>query len=57
MSCQSWREARLQQRCGMGHCQGRLCGTALAIHRGWPLPQDARIPILPARAATLAHLA
>ena len=55
-SCGSWREARLQQRCGMGHCQGRLCATALSILQGWPLPQDARMPIVPARISTLAHL-
>jgi hypothetical protein len=55
--CQSWRDARLQQRCGMGHCQGRLCATALSILKGWPLPQDTRAPIVPARASTLAHLA
>jgi NADPH-dependent 2,4-dienoyl-CoA reductase/sulfur reductase-like enzyme len=56
-ACGSWREARLQQRCGMGHCQGRLCATALSILQGWPLPQDSRVPIVPARASTLAHLA
>ncbi|TMH09157.1 MAG: NAD(P)/FAD-dependent oxidoreductase [Betaproteobacteria bacterium] len=56
-ACGSWREARLQQRCGMGHCQGRLCATALSILQGWPLPQDSRVPIVPARASTLTHLA
>jgi len=56
-ACASWRDARLQQRCGMGHCQGRLCATALSILKGWPLPQDTRAPIVPARASTLAHLA
>jgi NADPH-dependent 2,4-dienoyl-CoA reductase/sulfur reductase-like enzyme len=55
-SCRTWREARLQQRCGMGHCQGRLCATALSILQGWPLPQDTRVPIVPARISTLAHL-
>jgi len=55
-SCRNWREARLQQRCGMGHCQGRLCAMALSILQGWPLPQDTRVPIVPARISTLAHL-
>jgi NADPH-dependent 2,4-dienoyl-CoA reductase/sulfur reductase-like enzyme len=49
----NWREARLQQRCGMGHCQGRLCGAALAVLEGWQR-SDARMPLLPARVATLA---
>ena len=54
--CSSWREARLHHRCGMGACQGRLCGTALQLHRGWPLPQDVRPPLAPARVATLTAL-
>lgn len=55
--CGSWREARLQQRCGMGYCQGRLCGGALALHRGWRTGADTRIPIVPARLDTFIHLA
>jgi len=55
--CASWREARLQQRCGMGHCQGRLCGGALALHRGWRTGADTRIPIVPTRLDTFIHLA
>jgi NADPH-dependent 2,4-dienoyl-CoA reductase/sulfur reductase-like enzyme len=54
--CGSWREARLQQRCGMGHCQGRGCGPALALHKGWT-QADERAPLLPASVATLARLA
>jgi len=48
------RAAKLQTRCGMGACQGRVCGTALAelgrFPRGGPRP-----PIFPARLATLAE--
>lgn len=47
------RDARLATRCGMGACQGRICGTALA-ERG-PFSHPAiRPPLFPARLATLA---
>lgn len=55
-ACGSWREARLMTRCGMGHCQGRLCGAAAARLQGWTV-HDARPPFMPARAGTLAALA
>ncbi|MDF4005109.1 FAD-dependent oxidoreductase [Luteibacter sahnii] len=46
------RAAKLGTRCGMGACQGRVCGGALAelrhFHRGAPRP-----PVFPARLATL----
>jgi NADPH-dependent 2,4-dienoyl-CoA reductase/sulfur reductase-like enzyme len=49
-----WRSAKLQTRCGMGPCQGRICGSALAFLKGW---QDAaspvRPPIYPASLGTL----
>lgn len=50
------RAAKLATRCGMGACQGRICGTALAeLHR---FPRGGgRPPIFPARLATLAGLA
>lgn len=54
--CGSWREARLLQRCGMGHCQGRGCAPALSLHKGWT-QADERPPLLPASVATLARLA
>ncbi|NRF67345.1 FAD-dependent oxidoreductase [Aquincola sp. S2] len=53
--CADWREARLQTRCGMGHCQGRLCAAAAALLKGWSV-DDVRPPFMPARAATLALL-
>lgn len=30
-----WREAKLQTRCGMGPCQGRVCGAAVEFMYGW----------------------
>ena len=46
--CGSWREAKLLTRCGMGPCQGRVCGTVLTEIRGWPIT-SIRPPVLPAR--------
>jgi len=49
------RAAKLATRCGMGHCQGRLCHDALAAVMHWPrLPQ--REPLTPAPLATLLAL-
>lgn len=31
----SWTEAKLQTRCGMGPCQGRICGPATEALFGW----------------------
>jgi NADPH-dependent 2,4-dienoyl-CoA reductase/sulfur reductase-like enzyme len=31
----NWTEAKLQTRCGMGPCQGRVCGPALEAIFGW----------------------
>ncbi|WEN15029.1 FAD/NAD(P)-binding oxidoreductase [Rhodanobacter sp. AS-Z3] len=47
------RAARLATRCGMGACQGRICGTALAELGRFPCSGN-RPPIFPARLATLA---
>ncbi|HEX7916577.1 FAD/NAD(P)-binding oxidoreductase [Rudaea sp.] len=47
------RAAKLQTRCGMGACQGRICGTALA-ELGRFARGGLRPPIFPARLATLA---
>lgn len=41
-----WREAKLQTRCGMGACQGRVCGSALRFLKGWPTP-ECRAPLSP----------
>lgn len=47
------RAAKLATRCGMGACQGRICGTALAELGRFP-PGTSRPPMFPARLATLA---
>jgi hypothetical protein len=49
---QSMRSARLHSRCGMGRCQGRICGPALKFLNGW---QDSttRPPVFPVRLSTL----
>ena len=52
----SWRTAKLHTRCGMGPCQGRICGAAAAFCFGWQ-PSNTRPPLSPARIATLAGLA
>jgi hypothetical protein len=48
----SWREAKLQSRCGMGPCQGRVCGAAARTMLGWTV-DSVRPPVLPARVASL----
>ena len=49
----SWRAAKLQTRCGMGPCQGRVCGPAAQFLFKWN-PDSVRPPILPVRVASLA---
>ena len=48
----SWRDAKLQTRCGMGPCQGRICGTAAEFLLGWGV-DSVRPPLLPARMSSL----
>jgi NADPH-dependent 2,4-dienoyl-CoA reductase/sulfur reductase-like enzyme len=43
---ESWRAAKLQTRCGMGPCQGRICGPAVEFLLGWQA-ESVRPPILP----------
>ncbi len=51
--CSGWREAKLHQRCGMGACQGRVCGPAAEFLFGWQ--QDGiRPPIFPTPVAAVA---
>ena len=45
---QSWRARKLETRCGMGWCQGRICGAALAT-LGLPTAAGVRPPLHPAR--------
>ena len=49
----SFRAAKLQTRCGMGPCQGRVCGAAAHFLFGWT-DTSVRPPAFPARIATLA---
>ena len=49
-----WREAKLQTRCGMGPCQGRVCGPAVEFLLGWK-SDSVRPPIFPARIGTLSR--
>jgi NADPH-dependent 2,4-dienoyl-CoA reductase/sulfur reductase-like enzyme len=48
----NWRDAKLQTRCGMGACQGRICGGAAQALLGWDVTQ-VRPPIHPAQIGTL----
>jgi NADPH-dependent 2,4-dienoyl-CoA reductase/sulfur reductase-like enzyme len=52
--CADWRSAKLLTRCGMGACQGRVCGSAVETLFGWRA-DSVRPPVLPARAGTLAN--
>jgi hypothetical protein len=49
----SWRTAKLQTRCGMGPCQGRICGSAVEFLFDWKA-ESVRPPILPVRVESLA---
>ncbi|CAN5894372.1 FAD/NAD(P)-binding oxidoreductase [soil metagenome] len=51
----SWRSAKLHTRCGMGACQGRVCGAASAYLFHWQ--KDAgRLPCASARISSLLML-
>jgi len=52
----SWRAAKLHTRCGMGPCQGRVCGPATQFLFKWN-PDSVRPPVFPARVETLAAMA
>jgi NADPH-dependent 2,4-dienoyl-CoA reductase/sulfur reductase-like enzyme len=41
-----WTDTKLQTRCGMGPCQGRICGPAVEYLFGWK-PVSVRQPIFP----------
>ena len=51
----SWREAKLHTRCGMGPCQGRICGSATEFLFGWGA-DSIRPPVFPSRISNLAPL-
>ncbi len=50
----SWLSAKLHTRCGMGPCQGRVCGPATQFLFQWN-PDSVRPPVFPARVESLAH--
>ena len=52
----SWVDAKLQTRCGMGPCQGRICGGATTFLYGWSRG-SVRPPIFPVAVANLAEAA
>jgi NADPH-dependent 2,4-dienoyl-CoA reductase/sulfur reductase-like enzyme len=49
---QSSREAKLQTRCGMGSCQGRICGSATEFLFDWK-NESVRPPIFPVKLENL----
>lgn len=49
---QGWIDAKLHNRCGMGACQGRICGAATQHLFGWT-PAAPRHLLAPARIGTL----
>jgi len=51
----SWRSAKLHARCGMGPCQGRICGPALEFLKGWG-SESVRPPIFPTTVGNLTEL-
>jgi len=48
----NFREAKLQTRCGMGSCQGRICGAATAVLFDWKVG-SVRPPIFPVKLENL----
>jgi NADPH-dependent 2,4-dienoyl-CoA reductase/sulfur reductase-like enzyme len=51
-SRKGWIDAKLQTRCGMGPCQGRICGPATQTLFGWT-PKSIRPPLFPVPVSAL----
>lgn len=51
----SWRAAKLHTRCGMGPCQGRVCGTAAEFLFGWNV-ESVRPPLFPVQCSNLSTI-
>lgn len=51
-NCTNFREAKLQTRCGMGSCQGRICGAATESLFNWK-NDSVRPPIFPVKLENL----
>lgn len=54
-ACANWREAKLHTRCGMGPCQGRVCGPAVEFVLGWKA-ESVRPPVFAAQVGSLAKM-
>ena len=52
----TWRAAKLHSRCGMGPCQGRICGGAMEFLLDWQL-ESVRPPVFPVTVGNLIHRA
>ena len=50
----NWRAVKLHTRCGMGPCQGRICGAAIEFLLGWQ-PESVRPPVFPVKVGSLIH--
>ncbi len=50
----SWRAAKLHTRCGMGPCQGRVCGSAAEFLFGWDAGTP-RPPLFPVTCSSLSQ--
>jgi NADPH-dependent 2,4-dienoyl-CoA reductase/sulfur reductase-like enzyme len=53
-SCSNWREAKLHTRCGMGPCQGRICGGAVEFLLGWQ-SESVRPPVFPVQVRSMSR--
>lgn len=51
----TWRDAKLHTRCGMGPCQGRICGAALQTYFDWDAAMP-RPPLSPSSIGTLLQM-
>ena len=49
----SWRAAKLHTRCGMGPCQGRICGAAVEFLLGWQA-ESVRPPLFAVKVGSMA---
>jgi len=49
-----WTDAKLQTRCGMGPCQGRICGAATEALFGWK-QTSVRPPLIPVPVSALLY--
>ena len=53
-SSDSWRSAKLHTRCGMGPCQGRICGAAVEFLFAWKA-ESVRPPVFAVRVSSMAE--